>query len=94
MDRTCANCGGTAPDNQQMYTIRIELFARAEPLVFTPEDLAADHASKLEELIAQMEAADPEEAADQVHEQYAFSLCAPCRARIHRGLKIKSKLTG
>ena len=91
MNRVCANCGRTTPEKEQMYTIRIEMFARVEPLVFDLKDLAQDHAGKLQELIGQLEQMDPEEAADQVHEEYSFDLCSPCRRRIHLGLKAKAK---
>lgn len=94
MNRVCANCGRTTPDQEQMYTIRIEMFARAEPLVFDLQDLSGDSAGKLEELVSKMEQMDVEEAADQVHEEYSFDLCGACRGNLHRGLKARSKATG
>ncbi len=93
MNRVCANCERITSETEQMYTIRIEMFARAEPLVFESHDLAQDHAQKLQNLIEKMEEMDVNEAADQVYEQYSFDLCVRCRKRIHRGLKIKARQT-
>lgn len=73
-----------------MYTIRVEMFARAEPLVFLSEDLE-ESGPTLEQLVLQMEGVDPDEATDQVFEQYAFDLCSPCRSVLHRGLKAKAQ---
>ena len=89
MSRTCDNCGRIAPESEQMYTIRIEMFARAEPIEITLEDLLEDHTAKMEELLKQMEQLDPEEASDEIHESYRFDLCRACRRRIHAGLKAK-----
>lgn len=91
MNRVCANCGRSSPETEQMYTIRIEMFARAEPLVFDLHDLVQDHVEKLHELVKKMDEVDVEEAADQVHEEYTFDLCSRCRKKIHRGLKHKAR---
>lgn len=70
-----------------MYTLRLEMFARAEPLIITKEDLLHDHAVAMEKLVEQMESMDPAEAEDQVHESYVFDLCTKCRNLMHRQLK-------
>jgi hypothetical protein len=70
-----------------MYSLRIELFARVEPLVFNQQDLEKDNALALEELVQHMEALDPSEAEDQVHESYMFDLCSACRGLMHQQLK-------
>ena len=85
--RKCDECGGVSARDEQMYTIRIELFARAEPLVFGADDALKDHAKAIADLLGAMESIDAEEATDQVHEQYEYDLCARCRGRIHRMLK-------
>lgn len=70
-----------------MYTLRIEMFARVEPLVISSEDLKTDYSAKLKKLLKKMEDMDPEEATDQVHEKYLFDLCSRCRETMHRQLK-------
>lgn len=85
--RKCDYCGRETPEKQQMYSLRIEMFARAEPLIIGEDDLNKDHATEMDVLLKKMEMMDPEEAADQVHESYLFDLCASCRASMHRQLK-------
>lgn len=92
MKRICANCGARVPKKQQLYELKIEMFAECGPIEIDPEDLQEDQIAKLEQLIDDMEHIDPEEAADEVYETYSFALCARCRQRIHKGLKEKSKL--
>jgi hypothetical protein len=70
-----------------MYSLRIELFARVEPLSFSKEDLQNDNVSALEQLVQHMEELDPAEAEDQVHESYMYDLCSACRGLMHRQLK-------
>lgn len=89
--RKCDNCGHNAPTDEQMYTLRLQMFARVAPLIFTAKDLEQDHVLKLEELVKQMESADPEEAEAQVFETYNFDLCSRCRRKMHRQLKAKTK---
>lgn len=92
MGQICDNCGREVPKDRQMYTMRIELFARPDPIVIQPADLLGDTKSKLEELIRQMENGDPDEAADEIHESYTFELCPSCRRQFHRRLKLKVQL--
>jgi hypothetical protein len=88
--RTCDNCGREVPRQEQMYSIRVEMFARVEPLEFSEEDLLADHAAEMENIIADMETMDPAEAMDQVFESYLFDLCSSCRRMMHEQFKAKS----
>ena len=91
MNSICDNCGKEIPPKAQIYAIRIELFARADPVVIELQDLLDNPASKMEELLKQLEDADPDEAADQVHESYTFDLCPVCRMQIHRQLKARDQ---
>lgn len=72
-----------------MYDIIITMRAEV-PEVIDLDDVAreaGDTPDILERLIEEMEGVDPEEAADQIHEQYRFLICPECRSRMHRGLK-------
>ncbi|MCX7625244.1 MAG: hypothetical protein N2Z21_03415 [Candidatus Sumerlaeaceae bacterium] len=91
MNRICHNCGREVGSNEQLYVLRIELFAKAEPLELTIDDLLADHTAQIEKLIEEMEALDPEEASDEVYESYNFELCPECRRRVHHLLKGRAK---
>ena len=87
--RRCDYCGREIGEKQQAYVLNIEMFALAEPLVITEEDLQKDYMCELEELIQKMETIDVSEAEDQVHEQYRFILCSSCRHDIHHRLKAR-----
>jgi hypothetical protein len=87
MNQRCDKCGREVPPKEQMYSLRIEMFARVEPMILTKEDLAQDYAASLEELVLEMETMDVSEAEDQVHESYVFDLCTKCRNVMHRQLK-------
>lgn len=91
MARFCHNCGCEVPAQDQLYVLRLELFAKAEPLELTIDDLLADHTSQIEKLIKEMEKLDPEEATDEVYEAYTFELCPVCRRRIHALLKARAQ---
>lgn len=87
MNRICDNCGRDVPASEQMYSMRLELFARVEPLVFSAEDLAKDTLQEIEKLAESMNNMDPDEAMDQVHESYIFDVCSLCRRRFHEQLR-------
>lgn len=92
MNRKCHNCGASIGPKQQVYIVRIELFAKAEPIDLTIDDLLADHTAQIEKLIEEMETTlDVEEATDQVYEAYVFELCPACRRKIHELLKKRAR---
>jgi hypothetical protein len=88
--RICDNCGRVVPVKEQMYSLRIEMFARAEPLVFTSQDLEQAPGPQMELLLKELEKVDVEEATDQVYETYGFDLCGRCRGKFHRRMKERS----
>lgn len=90
MERVCDGCGRRLTKSDQAYTLRVEMFASADPLELTVDDLLADHSAQIEKLIEQMEHLDVEEASDQVYETYTFELCSQCRDELHRGLKARA----
>jgi hypothetical protein len=84
----CAACGAEILPGQQPYTLRVELFAAAGPLVLPDQALARDEREQFEQLIAQLEQMDAEqveEEAARVFERFCFTLCPICRARF-RGI--------
>lgn len=85
--RRCDYCDKLIGEKEQGYGLNIEMFALADPLELTEEDLERDFRAELEELIQQLEDVDVSEAEDQVHEIYRFILCGKCRQAIHHRLK-------
>jgi hypothetical protein len=90
MKRICDNCGATAHVKEQMYSLKLEMYARAEPIVITQEDLETDLIQEMEKVLDLLATADADEASDQVHESYMFDLCSRCRSKFHRLLKSRA----
>ncbi|MBN1517746.1 hypothetical protein JXA32_14375 [Candidatus Sumerlaeota bacterium] len=90
MGRHCDYCGGELEPKLQAFTLRISLFAEAGALEFSEEDLEQDHMAQLKAMVEQMQNMSEhqvEEAADEVYEDYQFTLCDKCRKEIHRLMK-------
>ncbi len=83
---------GIATSNGKDFSLRTGMGLVSQ--VFDEEDLKQDHLGKMEELIEQLESADPDEATAEVFESYSFDLCASCRRRLHRQLAAKARKTG
>jgi DNA-binding GntR family transcriptional regulator len=66
-------------DEDVRYVVRIQVFAAADPMELTEEDLKKDLRKALRELIARMEHMDPEKAQDQVYRSFHFELCPACQ---------------
>ena len=91
MPRVCDNCGRHVAAKQTMFSLRIEMFAETGTLEIDSDDLAQDHVANMEKLIQELEEIDPEEAADEVYEEYTFSVCGRCRRSMHQGFKDKTR---
>jgi DNA-binding GntR family transcriptional regulator len=82
MKLACDLCGKTLmADEDVRYVVRIEVFAAADPMELTEEDLKKDLRKALRELVARMEHMDPEEAQDQVYRCFHFELCPGCQRK-------------
>jgi hypothetical protein len=91
LPRTCDNCGRPVPKKETMFSLRIEMFAEAGPIEIDIEELEGDHMAMMEQLIEHLEDVDPEEAADEVYEEYTFLVCNRCRRYMHRGFKERAR---
>jgi hypothetical protein len=86
----CASCRAAVPPDAQLYTLRVELFASAEPPEFDDVDMLEDTEVEFQNLLAEMEAMTPKQAeseAAKVFERHEFTLCAKCRAALHTRLR-------
>ncbi len=82
---TCDMCGkALAAEEETRYVVRIEVYAAADPLALTEEDLEEDRSSEIHELLRKMEAMDAETLEDQVHKAFRFDLCPACHAEYIR----------
>lgn len=80
MKLACDLCGKTLmADEDVRYVVRIEVFAAADPMELTEEDLKKDLRKALRELMVRMEHMDPEKAQDSVYRSFHFELCLACQ---------------
>ena len=87
MKQICENCGRTIGRRDIAYHLKVQMYADPSPPEFTQEELEADFETEMLSIIEQMNAMDPREAEDEVHEAYLFTLCAVCRQRMHKELR-------
>ena len=86
MKLACDLCGKTLmADEDVRYVVRIEVFAAADPMELTEEDLKKDLRKALRELIVRMERMDPEKAQDSVYRSFHFELCPACQKEYLEG---------
>jgi len=74
----CDRCGRPIEEGELRYIARIEVFAAADPLKVTAEDLAADTRGAMEELLQRCAGMTEEELMRDVHVAFRFDLCRRC----------------
>ncbi|HNY27562.1 MAG TPA: hypothetical protein PLA90_14875 [Candidatus Sumerlaeota bacterium] len=83
MKQICESCGKTIAKPEIAFRLKVEMYADPSPPEFTTEDLERDAGAELRELYEQLSGVDPQEAEDEVHESYLFTLCGACRLQAH-----------
>lgn len=82
----CSICKSEILPDKQLYVLRIDLFAAADELEMSRDELDKDRRAEFEKLMEQLESMDAEEAqeeTDKVFERHVYLLCPICRARFH-----------
>jgi len=78
----CDGCGKMMSANDaNRYIVRLEVFAAAEGLTISKEDLARDHQAEIEQIVNDLRQADPDQIEDQVYRLFRFDLCSACHRR-------------
>ena len=80
MSKHCDKCGKEMPDGSIAYEVRIQVYADFDgviPQIETAEELEA----RLNELVAAMDGADPDELMRDVFHEERHLLCPGCRER-------------
>jgi hypothetical protein len=80
MSKLCDKCGKEMPDGSIAYEVRIQVYADFDgviPQIETAEELEA----RLNELVAAMDGADPDELMRDVFHEERHLLCPGCRER-------------
>jgi len=86
----CAACGTEISDGNQVYTLRVDLFAAKGDLEVLADEMGRNRSAEIESLVAKLEDMDEDELEEQeqrVFERHTFTLCAVCRAEIHDRLR-------
>lgn len=75
----CDRCGKPIEKDEIRYVAKIEVFAAADPLEITFEDLLTDHRTEIGLLLNACEKLSEDELMRDVHVQYQFDLCRDCQ---------------
>ena len=80
MKLACDICGKTLLlDEDVRYIVNIEVFAAADPMELTADDLKKDFRKEYRELIQRLRKMDPEKVQDTVYRHFRFELCPACQ---------------
>ncbi len=77
-ERHCMRCGKVLLPGGLTYVVHIRVFAGFDGLLLEPEG-GVDQ--QLEQILEQIEQADPKELEKEVYEEFALFLCKSCRDR-------------
>lgn len=95
-DRICDHCGRWIERNETRYAMTITLQADPGPEIELPEPAEdVDLLEEIQRLVESMEEMSPDqvqEATEQVHESYRFSLCPECRGEMHRRMRRRTRI--
>ncbi len=75
----CDRCGRPIEKGQLRYTAKIEVFAAADPLEITLDDLLRDTRREMNEALEECESLTEEELMRDVYVQFQFDLCRSCQ---------------
>ena len=75
----CDRCGRPIQQGQLRYIAKIQVFAAADTLEITLEDLLRDSRREIERLLQQCEEMSEEDLMRDVFVQFHFDLCRACQ---------------
>jgi hypothetical protein len=75
----CDRCGKPIKKGQLRYVAKVEVFAAADTLEITFEDLFREHTEELDRLLRQCENCTEDELMRDVHVEFQFDLCRACQ---------------
>lgn len=75
----CDRCGRPIKRGQIRYTARIQVFAAADLLEITLDDLLRDTGREMDDLIGQCEQLSERELMRDVYVEFKFDLCRACQ---------------
>ena len=76
--RICMRCGKGLPYGSLVYIVQVKVFADFDGVILDPEE---ESHPPLEQLLEQIQEADPKEIEKEVYEEFTLILCKSCRDR-------------
>ena len=76
--RQCMRCGVELAYGSLVYRIQVKVFADFDGVISDPEE---ESQASLEQLLEQIQKADPKELEKEVYEEFMLVLCRSCRDR-------------
>lgn len=77
-ERECSRCGKKLPPGSLTYVLNVRIFADFDGVVIEPEE-GIDR--QLNQILDQIQEADPRELEKEVYEEFTLFLCKACRDR-------------
>jgi hypothetical protein len=74
----CDRCGRPIDKGETRYVAKLQVFAAADPLEITWDDLMQDHTAEIERLMKECEKMTEEELMQDVFVELQFDLCRFC----------------
>ncbi len=79
MGPACRRCGrDLEPGRGDLYVVSILAVADPSPPIFSDDDLAQDVEHEIQQLIAQLNRLDAQQAQDEVYRRVIFHMCGRC----------------
>ena len=75
----CDRCGHPIEQGQLRYIAKIQVFAAADPVEITLEDLLRDTRREMDRLLQQCEGLTEEELLRDVYVKFEYDLCRACQ---------------
>ena len=93
--RVCDVCGRWVENNETLFAMTVTLQAEAGVVNIDDATSGNDARDDFENLVRAMErmsAQQIDDATDEVHESYRFTLCSGCRKEVHNRMKSRTKI--
>ena len=75
----CDACGRLLEGDNRRFVLAIEVYAPFDGLEVDMDEPVRTSTAELRELLATLEELDPDEAQDDIHRSFRYTLCRPCQ---------------
>jgi len=75
----CARCGRPLPKGSTAYRVKVDVTSTFDGYI--PYDPSEDTTAQLKKIAAEFKSLPPELLEEEVHQEFAFLICLPCKER-------------